>query len=394
MSRFRHHPLRLFHHQNHESDRHATWLELFFDLVFVLAIAELAHLLHHDLTWDGIGSFLILFVPVWWLWIDFSYFADQFDIERGFYRAIILTTMFGLIVMALTIPHALEPEGSAEFAAAYAALRLIITFLYSQAWRFVPALRPLTERYFLSFSAALILWTFSIVVPQPIRFWLWGLALLIEIANGPITYLTVRNIPVQNSHMDERFGLFTIIVLGEAIVAVASGVSETSWGWQSFLTGAGGFAIAASFWWMYFERAEESAINQALQGGKIALMKSYIYGYSHVLAFMGIVMTSVGIQAAIETGTDYAFTLEATAVLCGGVTIFLLGVTALQWASPTSLPQRAIVLRLSLALLTICLVPLHAVVSPVLLVVLLAATLTVLNRIDGVSIPESTASQI
>lgn len=394
MSRLRYRPLRLLPHQNHEGNRHATWLELFFDLVFVLAIAELAHLLHHDLTWSGIFSFAALFVPVWWLWIDFSYFADQFNVERGLYRTIMLSTMFGLIVMALTIPHALEPDGSAEFATAYAALRLIITFLYVQAWRSVPPARALTERYVISFAASLILWIFSIFVPIPIRFWLWGLALLIEIGNGPITYLTVKDIPAQNSHMDERFGLFSIIVLGEAIVAVASGVSETSWGWQSALTGAGGFAIAASFWWMYFERAEESAINQALQGSKLALLKSFIYGYSHVLAFMGIVMTSVGIQAAIETGTGHAFTIEASAILCGGVTIFLLGVTALQWASPTSLPQRAILLRLALALLTICLIPLHGVLSSVLLVVLLASTLIVLNWKDGVSIPEPKVSKV
>jgi len=387
MSRFRRHPLRLLHHQDYEVDRHATWLELFFDLVFVLAIAELAHLLHSDLSWTGIASFAALFVPVWWLWIDFSYFADQFDVERGPYRIIMLMTMFGLIVMALTVSHALD-GGSAQFAMAYAALRLIITFLYMQAWRFVPLSRPLTRRYVMSFSVALALWALSIVIPEPARFWLWAIALLIEITNGPITYLTVRNIPKQNSHMDERFGLFTIIALGEAIVAVAAGVAEVSLGWQGFLTGAGGFLMAASFWWMYFERADESAINQALQGGKMALLRSFVYGYSHVLAFMGIAMTSVGIQVAIETTAKGALTTETSAILCGGVALFLTGVTALQWASPSSLPQRAIVLRVCLAVLALGFIPLNAILSPVVLVLLLGSLLVILNWIDGISLPE------
>ncbi|MEL6762150.1 MAG: low temperature requirement protein A, partial [Cyanobacteria bacterium J06607_6] len=86
-----------------DRERHATWLELFFDLVFVFAIAEVAHLLHSDPTWAGIVGFVALFVPVWWLWIDFSYYADQFDIDRGPYRLVMLGVMFGLVIMALTI---------------------------------------------------------------------------------------------------------------------------------------------------------------------------------------------------------------------------------------------------------------------------------------------------
>ncbi|EDX85852.1 low temperature requirement protein LtrA [Synechococcus sp. PCC 7335] len=391
MSRLRHHPLRLLPQQNYESDRHATWLELFFDLVFVLAIAELAHMLHGDLTWTGIVSFAILFVPVWWLWIDFSYFADQFNIERGIYRVILLGTMFGLIVMALSVSHALD-GGSARFAIIYTILRFIITALYIQAWRTVPPFRSLTRRYATSFSISLVLWVFSIFVPEPARFWLWAIALTIEIGNGPITYLTVRDVPAQNSHMDERFGLFTIIVLGEAIVAVAAGVAGTNWGWQSVLLGASGFVIAVSFWWMYFERADESAINQALKGSKMALLRSYVYGYSHVFAFMGIAMTSVGIQVAIETTPNADLSFETRTILCGGIAIFLIGVTLLQWASPCSLPRKAILLRICLAILSLCLISPISVLSPVGLVLLLSISLVSLNWQDGVSLPEAKVS--
>lgn len=384
MANQRFHPLQLHFGQERESTRHATWLELFFDLVFVFAIAQLAHLLHSDLSWAGIAGFVALFIPVWWLWIDFSYYADQFNIDRGPYRLVMLGVMFGIVVMALTIHNALH-GGSAEFAASYTALRLIIILLYVQAWRFVPQARELTARYAISFSVAFLLWLLSIGVPEPARFWLWAVALLIEISNGPITYLTIHNVPTQKSHMDERFGLFVIIVLGEAIIAVATGVSQTDWQWGSVLTGMGGFLTAVSLWWMYFERANESAIDQALRGGKRALLRSYIYGYSHVLAFMGIVATGVGIQFAIEAvAEDHTFTTEARTVLCGGVALFLLGTTLLQWASPSSLPKGVIGVRSLLALVSLCLIPLGAGVSPAIIVLALSLSLVALNRLDGI----------
>ncbi|MBE9042292.1 low temperature requirement protein A [Oscillatoriales cyanobacterium LEGE 11467] len=378
--------LRLYIAGENDRDRHATWLELFFDLVFVFAIAELAHQLHSDLSWTGIAGFAALFVPVWWLWIDFSYYADQFDVNNGPYRLVMLGVMFGLVVMALTVPDALD-GGAAEFATMYATLRLVIIFLYVQAWRFVPQSRELTARYVLSFSVAFFLWLISIAMPEPTCFWLWAVALLIEISNGPITYLTIRCVPTQNSHMDERFGLFVIIVLGEAIIAVATGVAETDWQLGSILTGIGGFVVAVSLWWMYFERADESVINQALRGGKMDLLRSYIYGYSHIFAFMGIVATGVGIQFAIEAAAGHSFGTEARTVLCGGAAIFLMGVTTLQWASPNPLPGKVIAARLTTAALTVLLIPVGVWLSPLAIVGWISIAFVALNRFDGIPLP-------
>lgn len=357
------------------TSRHATWLELFFDLVFVVAIAGLAHFLHDHLDWTGIVSFAILFVPVWWLWIDFSYYADQFDVERGFYRLIMLGVMFGMIVLGLTIPEALQ-NGSAQFASVYAALRFVIVGLYFQAWRLVPESRELTKRYTLSFAIALVLWLVSIVLPPPVRFVLWGIALLIEISNGPITYATIRSVPVQVSHMDERFGLFVIIVLGEAILAVASGVSDIQWQWQETLTAVSGFIAAVSLWWLYFECAEDSVINQALRSNqKRALLKSFVYGYSHVLVFAGIVASGVGIQSAIE-GVDVGqLSLATRTVLCGGISLYLIGLSAVQWAAPRSLPNRILGGRMVAAIACVALIGLGGFLAPVALMGLLVLIL-------------------
>ncbi|MEM1368272.1 MAG: low temperature requirement protein A [Cyanobacteria bacterium P01_H01_bin.15] len=382
------HPLRAYIREDETDGRHATWLELFFDLVFVLAISQLSHLLQSNLSWVGIVEFVALFVPVWWLWIDFSYYADQFDVDRGPYRLVMLGVMFGLVVLSLTIHDALH-GGSASFAAVYASLRLVIIGLYVQAWRFVPQSRELTQRYTLSFAIAFCFWVLSIAVPEPMRYGFWVIALLIEISNGPITYLTIRNVPTQESHMDERFGLFVIIVLGEAIIAVANGVAETNWQWQSVLIGAAGFLAAVGLWWMYFERANESTINWALRSGRWALFRSYIYGYSHLFVFIGIVATGVGVQSCIEAAGDSALAAPPRAVLCGGIAIFLLGVTALQWAAPGDFPKRVVAVRCLLAGISLCFIPLGVSFPPLGIVATLSVLLVTLNAMDGIPLSQA-----
>lgn len=153
----------------------------------------------------------------------------------------------------------------------------------------------------------------------------------------------------------------------------------------------GGFLTAVSLWWMYFERADETTINQALRSGRMALLRSYVYGYSHVLAFMGIVATGVGIQFAIEAAAGHDFVAEARAVLCGGVAIFLAGVTTLQWALPSSLPRGVIAARSLLAVLALGLVPLSAGLSPVVVVLVLSLSLVALNYFDGIPLPDTPA---
>jgi low temperature requirement protein LtrA len=263
-------------------------------------------------------------------------------------------------------------------------LRFVIIALYIQAWRLVPQSRELTARYILSFSVAFVLWFISIFVPEPTCFWLWALALLIEISNGPITYATVRSVPAQASHMDERFGLFVIIVLGEAVLAVASGVADSNWQWRAALTALSGFITAVSFWWMYFERADHSVINSTLRGGKRALLRAYIYGYSHVLVFAGIVATGVGIQAAIEAAIATENLSDAArVVLWGGASVFLLGLSVIQWAAPRPLPNDVLSVRLLSALVCLALSGLSSALTPFAAVGLLAVILVTVTSYDS-----------
>ena len=106
-------------------ERHATWLELFFDLVFVVAVAELGHFLHNNLSPWGLVVFTLLFVPVWWQWIDFSYFLDQFDVDDLLHKVSLFAVMFGVIALAITIPNAVG-DNSVGFTLAIVALRALM----------------------------------------------------------------------------------------------------------------------------------------------------------------------------------------------------------------------------------------------------------------------------
>ncbi len=379
-------PPRLYSGERGAGERHASWFELFFDLVFVIAVAELAHTLHDDLTFAGLVGFAALFVPVWWQWIDFSYYADQFDSDDVPFLITMLIVMFGVIVLALTIHNALH-GGSLAFAATYAALRVIIIGLYFRAWRSVPESHELTTRYLISFIVALVVWIVSLFVAEPLRYWLWGLALLIEIGNGPVTYATIKQVPAQVSHMDERFGLFVIIVLGESIVSVAGGVAEAEWQWRTVLTAAAGFASAAGAWWLYFQRADPTVITRAVRGTARDRLMSYVYGYSHLLVFAGITAGGVGVQVAIE-GASEPLSLPARIALCGGAAAALLGMDLITWAVSNPLPRIVLVRRALAGVGAIVLIALGGLVAASTLVGILAVLIIALTVVEGMESTE------
>src|ERR671918_757718 len=115
-----------------EEDRRATWLELFFDLVFVVTIAELGTRLSGDVTLHGFLEFMALFVPVWWAWAGFTFYANRFDTDDLLYRLLILVAMFAVAALATTVPDAFE-GGSAGFALSYVCIRLVLLALYGRA---------------------------------------------------------------------------------------------------------------------------------------------------------------------------------------------------------------------------------------------------------------------
>ncbi len=330
-------------------ERHATWLELFFDLVFAAAVANLGEILVHAMSLHGLLVFAGLFVPVWWIWIDFSYYADQFESDDLVFKLGYIGVMFAVILLGRAV--AAVPHGDATtFVFVYGALRVAMIALYLRAALHVAESRELALRYALSFSLALGIWGISLAASPPLRFWWWGAALAVEILNGPVTYATLRNVPRQVSHMDERFGLFVLIVLGEAVVSVARGLPAPATSPQALIVGFCGFVVAASIFLLQFGRvgATGTTITRALRGGPRELLRSFVYGYAHLFVFAGTTALGAAFLQSIRNAAGSPAP-GARIVLAAAVALTLVGVTTVHASRSATLSQ-AIVPRRALAL--------------------------------------------
>jgi len=377
-------PPRLRQLEEADGDRHASWLELFFDLVFVIAVAELGRLLHEDLSVAGFATFVALFVPVWWVWLSFAYYADLFDTDDLVFRVALMAGMLGSLVLAASIGQAIG-ETSIAFAATNAALQALLVALYAYARRGGTAdVRRLCTRYVLGFALGGAIWLASLLLPAPGRYVLWAVALAAEIATPLLAYLTLRVPPAHASHLPERLGLFTLIVLGESIIAVAMGTTETGWALPSTSIAVLGFVAAGCLWWVYFDHVDESVISRAVATNRRAVIRGFAYGYGHLPIFAGLAAAGVGVESAIEHASDNALEAGARAALCGGVAVYLLALTASNLVVGQVLSRPVLAARLAVAALGVVLMLIGGWLSPLALVSVLGGGLVLLTLVEVV----------
>ncbi|MBA3365325.1 MAG: low temperature requirement protein A [Actinobacteria bacterium] len=187
-------PPRLRTIESGEDDRRATWLELFFDLVFVAAVAELSLNLIDDPSLGGLLGYLGLFVPVWWAWMGFTFYANRFDSDDLAYRLLTLAGMFAVAALATTVHGALD-DGQLGFTIAYVSIRCALLFLYGRAIVHVEVGRRLAAWYFTVFGFAVLIWTASLLFGGPLRYWLWALALALEIGAPVVGWRLIPQAP-------------------------------------------------------------------------------------------------------------------------------------------------------------------------------------------------------
>ncbi|MDQ3687677.1 MAG: low temperature requirement protein A [Acidobacteriota bacterium] len=308
-------------------ERHASWLELFFDLVFVLAVAQVAYTLSHDLTTGGALRYFALFAPVWWAWVGYTFYADRFESEEYVYRLLMFAGMLAVVALAVNVRGAFTIGGGFAFALSYVAVRAVLIVLYARAAYHVPLARELCVRYIIGFGIGAALWFVSAFVDAPARYWLWAGGLAVELLTPALSNRIVNRTPFDTSHIPERFGLFTIIVLGEAVVATANGALEVEWRASSMLTAGAGFAVAAALWWIHFEFVEDYALRSA------RMTSRYVYLYGHFFTVAGVVVTGIGVEHAITEAGNTAASLATRIALCGGAALFLVAITAVRLAT-------------------------------------------------------------
>ncbi len=313
-----------------ESERTATWLELFYDLAFVAAVAMMGTRLVHDVTWPSIASYLGYFALVWWLWASHTFYADRYDTDDLIYRFLAGAQMVGVALIAVSVSLG-EAGSTVVFAVGYTFVRVILLVLYARAYKHVPATRELVRGYLIGFGSASALWFVSIFVPEPYRFWLWGIAFAVDLATPYVLRRVQAAAPMDVSHLPERFGLFTILVLGESIVAVTVGLSHVSWQLSTTLVGILGLGTATCLWWINFDHLEGSVVRRR---GDRRNWRPTVWIYSHLPLAIGLAIFGVSVEIAIvaaDHGHDYHDAQRW--LLVGSVALALSAMAAIQVAS-------------------------------------------------------------
>jgi low temperature requirement protein LtrA len=341
-----HDPPRLRVLEDDEGDeRHATWLELFFDLVFVVAVAQLADGLAEDPSVHGFLVFAGLFVAVWWAWVGYTFYADRFDTDDPPHRILMIAGMFAVAVLASVIPDAFH-GATVSFAIAYAGVRAVVVLLNARAWWHLPAARPLLNVYIPAFSASILLFLVSAAVEPPYRYWIWAVALTIDLGTPLVSAERIRKVPIHGSHIPERVGLFTIIVFGESVLAVVVGTTTVSWGIESGAAAALGFAIAGALWWIYFDYVDSSIVKRTIAAGQT-------YLYAHLPLLIGLAALGAGVKLAIKATQDTGLTDEVSWIIGGGVALFMASVAVLHLVTTHSGRDVDVWLRLGAAVLAL-----------------------------------------
>ena len=323
-----------------QKERHATWLELFLDLVFVVAVAQLGHLLAQDISISRLLIFVGLYTPIWYAWFHHTLYADRFDTDNFSHRFLTFAFMLGVAGLAANI-HGVLDDTSRYFAASMVFIKLIMIVLYQRCVH-IDVARPLANRLSTIFLVSGLLWLISIFFPTPWRFWLWGAAVVFEFAVvfHRSTRMKYAVLPLAESHVVERWGLFTIIVLGETVAAIVNGVSETGFQIGTALVGVLGLLLIFGYWWIYFENTEGSALRGL--GGWWPV----IWLYSHLPLVMSLTALGVGIGHLISEGSTLPVKPATNALTSGALAIsyVAIGLThvAVSRFKPESLnPQKA-----------------------------------------------------
>ncbi|MCW6006374.1 low temperature requirement protein A [Micromonospora sp. CPCC 205371] len=313
-----------------EPHRVATPLELFFDLCFVVAVAQAAAGLHHDIAEDHIAhsipAYFAVFFAIWWAWMNFTWFASAYDTDDDLYRVTTLVQIAGALVMAAGVPRAFEDNDLTVITYGYVIMRLAMVVQWLRASRTDPARRDCARRYALGIGLVQLGWIGRLLLPDELAIPAQVLLVALELA-VPIWAERVARTTWHPHHIAERYGLFTIIVLGESVlaasIAVQSAVDAHGGDIGLLSVAAAGILIVFAMWWLYFDRPARDLL--------VSLRIAMFWGYGHYLVFASAAAVGAGIAVAVdvETHTAHVGKVAAGYALAIPVAVYLLSVWVL-----------------------------------------------------------------
>ncbi|HEU4905819.1 MAG TPA: low temperature requirement protein A [Solirubrobacterales bacterium] len=344
-------------------------LELFFDLVFVLAITQCTALMIHHPNWEGLAQGLLVLGVLWWTWVAYSWLTSVIDPEDDVVRLVIFVAMAGVLVLALCVPRAFGSLGL-TFAIAYGVVRYAQIALYVVASRDDPGLRHSVNGLAIGTAIGVGLLATASFFDGWAQGAIWALALALDVG-APYFAIDAGGWKLAPRHFAERHGLILIVALGESIVAI--GVAAELSLDAGIVAAAGlGIATVAALWWIYFDVVAvvaERRLSAAEVGRAQNEMARDSYSYLHYPMIAGIVLVALGLEKTLAHVGDPLEVVPAFALL-GGVAAYLLGHVAFRYRHIHTINRR----RAGLAVLLLALLPL-AVELPALATLAIVATL-------------------
>jgi low temperature requirement protein LtrA len=349
-----------------------TPLELFFDLVFVLALTQCTTLIVRTPTWEGILKGLLVLGMLWWSWTGYAWLTSVLDPEEGSVRLAMFAAMAAFLVAALCVPGAFGSE-ALLFACAYAVVRAAHIALFMIASREDASLRRSVLGLAVSTAIGVGLLVLAAFTHGALQLGLWGLALVLDLG-GPFVF-GVEGWKLVPGHFAERHGGIVIIALGESIVAIGIDARATI-GAGVVIAAVLGMVVAAALWWAYFDVVAIIAarrLARAHEGRERNEIARDSYSYLHLPMVAGIALIAVGIKRTL-LDVDDPLKLVSAAALLGGAAVYLLAHVAFRLRNMHSLSMR----RLVAALVLLALVPAGATLPALATLGILAAVLVAL----------------
>jgi low temperature requirement protein LtrA len=378
-----------------------TYVELFFDLVFVFAITQLSHHLLEHLTLDGLLQTTLLFTAVWWVWINTSWVTNWLDPEKTPVRLLLFALMLAGLVLSTSIPQAFESKGLA-FAGAYVFMQL------SRSLFMLWALKAHNRANYRNFQRILCwlllsaaFWIAGAFAEGEWRLGLWAVALLIETVAPSLGFWTpglgastTSDWDVEGGHLAERCALFVIIALGESVLVTGATFAKLPWTLVAVASFFVAFVGSVAMWWIYFNIGAERGSRHISASDDPGAMARLAYTYIHLLVVAGIIVVAVGDELVLAHPTGHA-DAKTAAVLLGGPALYLVGNLLFKRTSAQYFPLSHLV---GLGLLAL-LIPAAAVASPLALscattLVLIVVAIWETRSLTGARHPAGSASPL
>ena len=315
-------------HEDVEFHRHTnrsiSWLELFYDLVYIATLIQIGNFLSSNVDTQGFAQFLVLTVVVWWAWTGETFYQNRYVVDDLIHRVLVFTQMFAVATIGLSISMAFG-DLYVQFTLAYVVIRLMLIFMYLRSMRAHPESSALSRGYVTGFSLGIAVWLGSLLLPAEIHWvgWLVGITIELTVPLRPRIRVLQQSVSIDYHHIAERFGIFTIIVLGESFVKVLDDAQGISIEVPQMIFSTFGLSVLYSLWWLYFTDTTDAVVEF------VNPWKPFTWIYAHFPLAASLVMFGVAAKKLFAETWEHPgdpVHPEYRLLYTGAVVLFLLAV--------------------------------------------------------------------